>query len=454
MKKFCLMLCFIALVHAAQAQQRLNKLRTEVEQLVKDSQLRHGQLSFVVLDAKSGSTLFQYNAQTGLAPASTQKIFTAIAAFDLLGPEYRYSTSFSVDTSGSGSLFISPSGDPTFGSDRWSATSETAIISGIKAGLRTANVPLRAGMSVHFTSLNSTKLVPEGWIWQDIGNYYGAGAQDFNWRENQFDIFFKTGTAVGDHVAVSGVNPAYLDSLQFNVDALKTAAKGSGDNGYVYFDVWKNNGFNVAGTLPAGEERFPLSAAHPDPKLYFQQMLRANGINIIKGTVQPHGNNVPLYTHLSPRLDSIVYWFLQRSINLYGEALINTIARERSKGMAAIEGPDALRTFWKERGIDEASLHILDGSGLSPQNRVTSQALATALVYARKQSWFDSFYRALPIVNGQHMKSGSIEGARAYAGYQQAGDGSEYIFAVIVNNYDGSSSLVTRKLWKLLDVLK
>jgi D-alanyl-D-alanine carboxypeptidase/D-alanyl-D-alanine-endopeptidase (penicillin-binding protein 4) len=52
------------------------------------------------------------------------------------------------------------------------------------------------------------------------------------------------------------------------------------------------------------------------------------------------------------------------------------------------------------------------------------------------------------------MKSGSIGGARSFAGYHTSKDGNEYIFAIIVNNYDGSSSAMVRKMYQLLDNLK
>jgi D-alanyl-D-alanine carboxypeptidase/D-alanyl-D-alanine-endopeptidase (penicillin-binding protein 4) len=52
------------------------------------------------------------------------------------------------------------------------------------------------------------------------------------------------------------------------------------------------------------------------------------------------------------------------------------------------------------------------------------------------------------------MKSGSIGGARAYAGYHKATSGKEYSFSIIVNNFDGSSAEIVRKMYKLLDVLK
>jgi D-alanyl-D-alanine carboxypeptidase/D-alanyl-D-alanine-endopeptidase (penicillin-binding protein 4) len=52
------------------------------------------------------------------------------------------------------------------------------------------------------------------------------------------------------------------------------------------------------------------------------------------------------------------------------------------------------------------------------------------------------------------MKSGSIGGARAFAGYHNAKDGKQYVFSIIVNNYEGSSGEVVKKMYTVLDVLK
>jgi D-alanyl-D-alanine carboxypeptidase/D-alanyl-D-alanine-endopeptidase (penicillin-binding protein 4) len=52
------------------------------------------------------------------------------------------------------------------------------------------------------------------------------------------------------------------------------------------------------------------------------------------------------------------------------------------------------------------------------------------------------------------MKSGSIKDVKGYCGYQKASDGNEYIFSFLVNNYNGSSSGVVNKMYKVLDMLK
>ena len=161
-----------------------------------------------------------------------------------------------------------------------------------------------------------------------------------------------------------------------------------------------------------------------------------------------------LGTHRSPSLDSLNFWFLKKSINLYGEALLKIMAWEQYGTGSTEKGVDVLKEFWKSHGIENAALNILDGSGLSPQNRVTAKSLVQALRYARSRHWFPSFYLSLPEINGMKMKSGSIGGARSFAGYQKSKNGREYIFAIIVNNYDGSASDIVRKMYKVLDQLK
>ena len=99
-------------------------------------------------------------------------------------------------------------------------------------------------------------------------------------------------------------------------------------------------------------------------------------------------------------------------------------------------------------------LNMVDGSGLLPLNRVTTMAQVKVLQYAREQTWFDGFYDGIPVFNGMKMKSGTIAGVKGFCGYHKARDGKEYIYSFIVNNYNGSSSSLVQKMYKVLDVLK
>src|ERR1019366_3258740 len=114
-------------------------------------------------------------------------------------------------------------------------------------------------------SLWQGAITPDGWIWEDIGNYYGAGAQALNWGENQYDLILKSGKRVGDTVDFIGTRPAYVAGLTLAI--LATAAeKESGDNAYIY-PPQSSPYTCVRGTIPVDEDSFTISGSMPHPSL-------------------------------------------------------------------------------------------------------------------------------------------------------------------------------------------
>ena len=458
--------CFVVTISYGQPVKE--KLALAVQQMEADPQLRHAIIGVCVADNKTGTVIYEHNAQIGLAPASTQKLFTSCAAFDLLGQHYRYTTEIvykNFKPGPSRSYFIiKPSGDPTFGSPRFDSTKAAVILKNIIIALKEKGITPVSSQYVVFDSAYENNTVPGGWTWEDIGNYYGASAQSLNWLENQYDIVLKSGKKPGDKVAVVKTRPAGLsDGMRVSV---KSAGKGSGDNSIVYLGYGSVPPL-MEGTIPVDEDTFSVGASLPNPQDVFIQQLnnnmKAEKITMFYGfdSHQPLltlpdslFNFIDVYKHVSPPLDTINYWFLKKSINLYGEALIKTMAFEKSGFGSTGKGVELVKDFWEEKGIEKSALNICDGSGLSPQNRVTTDALVKALQYAKTRPWYNSFYHALPEYNSMKMKSGSIGGARAYSGYHTAKDGHTYSFAIIINNYDGEPAEVVKKMYQLLDNLK
>lgn len=465
-----LLLNCVWLLSAVSAQSIQTRLNERVKKLLDDSQLQHGSVSLYVVNSKTGETVYDWNGQLGLAPASCQKIITSIAAMDLLGPDYKFKTELGysgVLKKGTlkGDLYIKGYGDPTLGSWRYTATKDSVVIGNWvslikKEGIKKVNGWVYAGNS-NF----SYQPLPGGWIWDDIGNYYGAGTWALNWHENQYELKLQPGIAEGDTVKIISTYPS-IDHFSV-VNLLKTGKPGSGDNGYIYFPPYAANGF-VEGTVPLQQDPFVISGALPLPSaIMISQLEKALRVNHI--AVHPtagkddHVNTLPqrnyspiktFYINYSPSLDSINYWFLQRSINLYGEALMKAISLEKNGVGTTDSGVAIVKRYWQERGIDKSALHIADGSGLSPQNRITTFSLVTALQYARSRTWFTSFYNALPEYNHMKLKSGSINGAKSFAGYSVAKDGTNYTVAIIINNFDGSASEIVKKIFLVLDELK
>ena len=442
-----------------------SKLATAFKQFENDPQLKHAISSLHVIDAKTGKIVFSKNAQIGLVPASTQKVITAATAFELLGKDYRYKTELgytgNIDGNNlNGNLFLKCSGDPTLGSGRYSTTKENDILRKWLDATKNLGIESISGNILYNHKDFSANSIPDGWIWEDIGNYYGAGADILNWKENQYDIYLKSGNKIGDSVEILGENKGFINELS-------AAAKNSGDNAYVYLAKGVYEPI-ITGTIPINEKSFKISAADPY-SLYnffmeFGHFLNVNGIKgrglgyLTRYYLDNHSKAFSIFnsitTHYSPSLDSIIYWFLQKSVNLYGEALIKTFAYEK-KGFGSTDGGvEIVKDFWKQNGIDEDELRIVDGSGLSPLNRVTTHAQVEILKYAKQQPWFPFFYDALPDYNNMKMKSGTLKSMKGFSGYHTSRSGQEYIFSFVVNNYTGTHSSLVSKMYRVLNVLK
>ncbi len=441
------------------------KLTVAVQKLKADSQLKYGIVGLYIIDSKTGNVLFNENADIGMAPASCLKIITSVSAFELLGKDYSYKTYIGYDgkienSVLNGNIIIKGSGDPTLGSWRYKQTTEDSILFRFKKAIQLQRIEKINGVVYGDDRLWQDESIPGGWIWQDIGSYYGAGARALNWRENQYDLILRSGKKLGDPVVKIRTIPAHVEGVNLNIELI-SAEKGSGDRAYIFLPYDQAEG-RVRGTIPINENRFVISGSMPKPAmqmaftLYGQ--LTHDTIKEIDSAynlaVRRSDSSKIFYIYTSPSLDSINYWFLKKSVNLYGEALLKTIAFEKTKHGLTDTGVNVIKDFWSKRGIDKKALNIIDGSGLSPANRITASSLTTVLQYAKKQTWFSSFYKALPEINHIKMKSGSIGGVSSYAGYVKNKNGIEYTFAFIINNYNGSGVAIKEKMWKLLDVLK
>jgi D-alanyl-D-alanine carboxypeptidase/D-alanyl-D-alanine-endopeptidase (penicillin-binding protein 4) len=444
-------------------------LAKAMDELEQQPSMQHASIALYVIDNKSGKTVYAKNAQLGMAPASTQKIFTSATTFELLGKTFRYQTDFILKgkithNKFEGRVQIRPSGDPSLGSWRWQETSAENLVKQLADAIKSKGIQYLDGPIEIVKDHWDTQATPDGWTWEDIGNYFGAGARALNWNENSYKLHLKPGKNIGDPVGIISTEPS-LTGIDW-INEIKTARAGTGDNAVIYLPENGRVGY-LKGTIPAGVDRFTIRGSLPAVDTVFLHALKVglkkNKIEWNPIPVSPGSDNttegvlkdsIVLLSYRSPGFDSLNYWFMRESINLYGEAFLKTIGyRLQSKGETTA-GINLVKDYWKARGIETAALQIQDGSGLSPSNRVTAHALVTVLTYARKQDWFSSFYQALPLQHNIKMKSGYIGGVRSYAGYIDSKSGVSYSFAFIINSFDGSPGPVREKMWQILDLLK
>ncbi len=441
------------------AQNISQKLEDAANSLMNSSTAVSSNLSLYVADDK-GNLIYEYQGNKGLSTASTQKIFTAAAALETLGKDYTYKTTSAYSGTISngnlnGNLFITSNGDPTLGSWRYEGYKPENFKKKLIEAVRKSGISKISGNLIIDDSYFDHQTIPGGWPWDDLGNYYGAGVWGVNWRENQFDINI-VGTDFKSFTYPLA-NVKWLNDLN---------AAGSSDQSLI-FTAPHSDVALINGSLPAGKIT-TVSGSVPNPPLQLgveiQKWLKDSGIEfsgqvLTSSQIELEGKSVLefpksniILTYQSPTIDKIIYWFLRKSVNMYGENLIKTLGKEKNGNPSFKSGVAYLKEFWKSKGINPNMINFADGSGLSPQNYVSAKAEVQALIYAEKQPWFDIYYDGFPTQdNGMKMKSGTMSDTKSYAGYHTSKEGKKYIYSIIINNYHGSGST---ELQKILNVLK
>lgn len=446
----------------------------------------------MVREMGSGETLYAYDIDRELTPASVLKLVTSAAALELLGEDYRYETVLEYDgeiVNGTleGNLYIRGSGDPTLGSAHFAENRngnmpgrDTFMPQWIQAVTR-AGIRRITGAVIADERIFDTEGVSMKWLHEDMGSYYGAGSYGISVFDNLYRLYLNTG-APGSMPEIAEMTPA-IPALRFH-NYLKAASVKT-DSCYIVGAPFADERY-LYGVVPANRERFVIRGDIPDPALFLAQYtsgrLREEGI-IIEGSPacyrilpanRPEGERKALATTCSPTLREIVRVINERSHNLFADALLKTIGLRYKGRQGEVlssmgKGIEAVKAHWRGKGLDVSSLRMYDGSGLAAANKVTAAFVCSLLCYMGSQSGQSgaflaslpragmegsaaNFLKDSPLRGKALLKSGGMSDVRSFAGYITK-DGKQYAVAVFVNNYSGESRLMLRNLETLFGSL-
>lgn len=138
-------------------------ISARLDTLLQNQLFDRSQVGVKVYDLTDDREIFAHGARQRLRPASNMKVITAVAALDLLGGDYRLSTTLSVpgipdDSARIRNIYIRGGMDPLFGRDDLRA---------IVDALRQNNVRTITGDIVLDVSMKDTATLGWGWCWDD-----------------------------------------------------------------------------------------------------------------------------------------------------------------------------------------------------------------------------------------------------------------------------------------------
>jgi len=412
-----------------------------------------------IVDA-AGRPLFERRERVPVAPASTFKLLVATTALTVLGPDYRFTTMLEseddpVDGIVRGALYLVGGGDPTLTRDDLRAGVGALARAGIHAvdGSLVADASSFAGPEVN-----------PAWDPDDLHYAYGAGTSALSLDQGTVEFRLTPGVVGG---------PAHISVLP---PSSAVHVSGGLLTGYttdlsIQRDPFRND-FTVSGRVAA---RAPQSFFQPitDLAQYAGEvaaaMLHARDIALdgpVRTGIAPLAGDV-LWRHHSAPLRAIVHDMLFDSNNHFAEQLLRTVGETRGGGTVA-SGAVVERAILTRDGVPQPGLHIVDGSGLAPSDRVAPITLATLLARATYEPVGAVLYDDLPRVGIEgtvryrdvtdalgrsRAKSGHISGVNALAGYVETRRHGRVSFAIVVNDRRADAGPVDRGIDQALDLL-
>ncbi len=327
---------------------------------------------------KHGQYLVTHNLHKTYVPASIIKIATTLAALDILGPEYRFSTKFYLDAQQN--LYIQGTGDPFLVSE------EVAIIvANLKkkgcSGIRDINID---------NSLFAIQELTDGAGLSD--NPYDAQNSGLAVNFNTVKVRKKDGT--GRVMSAEEQTP----TLPLMADLAEDLEPGTHR---INITRAKKNGAAII-SLYAGE--------------LFSAMLQRENIAVagkIKNRTTP-ADLEPVYIHQSGKsLEGIIAPLMLYSNNFIANQIFLAVGAARYGNPATWEkGRAAVAEYLQKKySLSAGEIKMVEGSGLSRKNRISAHAMLLLL------DSFKPYARLLPRENGRLLKSGTLKGVYTYAGY-------------------------------------
>lgn len=362
----------------------LLRAQDPVGEFLKTKGVDAGATSIYVLDLQSGEVLGQHNASRPVVPASVMKCVTTASLLETVGENWEYETH-------------------VFGTGP------------VRDGVLEGNILVEGSAD---PSLNSRNDKEGADFIREIIHVL---------REENVDTV--RGRIIVDESRFAGaaVNPTWQTGDLAH-------AYGTGTHGFNFEDN-ASGGSSVRD--PAGVFMTKLKGAMARNNIVLQE---SDGLSDKRQKL--------LVTHRSAPVQDIMRSCMMRSDNQYAEAMLRTFSSRQGHDGSVARGASSEMDFWKRRRLPMEGVRIVDGSGLSRDNRLTARFLAQILAKMASNPYYASFF---PLAGQEGtlrkfavgtrlegyaaMKTGSMNGIQSYAGYLLNDDYEPtHVIVIMMNN--------------------
>ncbi|HEX3036933.1 MAG TPA: D-alanyl-D-alanine carboxypeptidase/D-alanyl-D-alanine-endopeptidase [Thermodesulfobacteriota bacterium] len=417
---------------------------TKLRELIPAEARTNGKLGVAVNSLTTNERILDFNSEKLFIPASNMKVIISVTALSLLGADYRFKTEF---CSGGelangvlyGGLYIKGYGDPTLSTEYLRSIADELKKMGIRE--------IRSGITVDASYFDNVEY-GNGWKEEWKGDIYSPpiGALPLNY--NTFDLSVYP-SKFGSSPRVS------LEPAGTNVNLINKAVTSNRGS---LVARWLEDGKTVLlqGRISTRTPIYTLKLPVHSPAVYtgsaFKKILEESGIKvegfITVGEV-PRWASI-FYTHFSEPLYLIVSAYNKNSVNLIGENIIKTLgAKFKGEPGTWENGAQVVSDFLRKIGI-KGDFNIVDGSGLSPLNKISPDIMTQVLKYGYKDKDISLYFlsslsvagvdgtlknrfRASDVTGRIIAKTGYLNNVRTLSGYIYTKTGDVLTFSILAN---------------------
>ena len=448
-------------IHAQKPESAESVFVKSVETILGNSCLRKQNFGIKIHSLQRNKTLYSVNSNRLFAPASNVKLLTTAMALKRLRPEYRFKTGLYATTPVGGEtlrgdIFIKGFGDPNLVSEQmWLLVKELK------------NIPLRKvhGDIIADASFFDNNLRVKTWKKGGVEAYNAPlGALSFNF--NTVTVHINPGEKPGDRPVVV-VDP----NIEFiRVDnRARTVSKSKRSRLIVNrIDRGSHNEITISGVVSVNHARETYYLNITRPAYYaasvFKEYLRQEGVEVtgkVRVGFVPEGA-YEILSHSSMPLSLILRGLNKFSNNFVAEQILKTIGADiYGPPGTTLNGLRAMDEYMQSLKYKPEGFSILDGSGLSRQNRLSPDQIVSVFqdMYA-DLGVYPEFISALGVMgrdgnvlkrmNGHNsaerarVKTGTLNSVSALSGYFQSADGERFAFSILMNDLKCSNGQAKR----------
>lgn len=433
---FRLLLVFVILTRCCEFTQA-RVFENPISTAIKKSNISKSALISVSFkELSTGKKSFELNSNVPMTPASIQKIVTLLPSVNTLGKDYEFKTQLYKSNN---NVYLKLGADPYL---------TKSDLNNMLKSLKNYKILSVKSFYIDDSILDSNEW-GEGWQWDDDLNPLTPKFGAYNIDGNTFtvNIFPTTPGAPADIQTEVFYPTAFINNVTTgNTNSVILARKN-----YISPDV-----INADGTV-ARDSSIQVPVNYP--RRYFILRLEEN---LRKQKIAYYGNferlklpkNICLISEVKHPIGTAEDAILKNSNNMVAETVFKIAGGKYINGIGSTDASvEMFNDFYKKLGINTDNIKIVDGSGVSKNNLLTSDFISEVLLKSVKNTTtFDlKSHMAAPgegtladrmlyFKDNLKAKTGTLTNISSIAGYLTAKSGKTYAFCIIINDPKSKSA--------------